>query len=1063
MPSVPSSEIVKVVGAASLRKGDAILRRGALLFVHRDGETLHAALSDSKGGATSFVFSLEETGFASRVGLLPPDEKAKLAAAATRLLESETRLAKARPTPPPLYQGLSTKFRDSQRRSDSPPTATLSIHFPGGPPHAPSKWEKRIARVALSAPGKTYAGNLGNIRQLHFHDSVGVSLKISDFPSQARQIIRFLAINAESDGANISLDAETMADLFHCLPGFDNADYGGKMDAGKKKNQPPTPFQSGEIHVRYGTAAIVLADATAGKNSDARTARPVLRTPEGVLPLKNAAAIVGRNGIWVGLAGDYWWVPATEDLNTLRQIIMAGSFGRRLDPDSIALGLKLEISTAKATAEARKRSCAPLYHAETADDGGIAIQLDFVYGTDILPSSGPNIAFSNGKAWKRDSTAEKRFETELIAAGFAKNKNTFELPTPEAAGMFIDTLARKWFHDDGQRVFSAKFATIANAGTGTPPLLCHAGKPIPLEDETNTLAVEISFATAFGRDQALLNWKEVLSLVKKQRRYAEKNGVYFTISEELADFIRATADFASPEKENPGTVAIPKGAEGYWEEKLESLLEAGKQNHSKKEERGNTQKQRPIPGKSGTSSFKGDLRPYQADAVQWARKMFDKGLNVVLADEMGLGKTVQTIALLCSLRDEGALSGPSMVLCPSSLIDNWKAEFAEFAPTVNCHPLKTGAEWQTLEIFEPETVLITSYTMAVRQAKRLKDLQFDLLALDEAQHIKNASTVNAKMAKSLLARQKIALTGTPLENRPEELWSIFDFLHPRALGSLNSFKKRYANVMEDEKARNDLATRTAPFILRRRKAEVEPDLPEKRVQTIPCEMSPEQRNVYDEERWSGLERLKGIRPKDTKSRFDILANLTRLRQICCHPDLLPENAGKGLESAKTELLKELVLESIDGGHKTLVFSQFTSFLSIAAKWLEKEEIPFLRVDGKTKSRQNIVDRFNSPDGPPIFLLSLKVGGIGFNLVSADRVIIYDPWWNPAAESQATDRTHRIGQTKSVHCVKLVVEDSIESKILDLQQKKRDLFKSLVDDHPASLKNLSFEEIQFLLE
>ncbi len=347
----------------------------------------------------------------------------------------------------------------------------------------------------------------------------------------------------------------------------------------------------------------------------------------------------------------------------------------------------------------------------------------------------------------------------------------------------------------------------------------------------------------------------------------------------------------------------------------------------------------------------------------------------------------------------------------------------------------------------------------------MKKHEFKYVILDEAQHIKNPSTVNAVTSKTIKAEYKIVLTGTPLQNSPEELWSIFDFLHPKMLGSLNAFKNRYSGIGNDESMQYDLASRTAPFILRRKKAEVEPDLPDKTVQTLYCDMNTGQRKIYEDFRQKGVADFGKLRKNGKNTRFDLLTNLLRLRQICCHPTLISDNdfRSPSIGSAKTELLQELLLESMDSGHKVLVFSQFTSFLAIVRKWLTDKDIPFEYLDGSTKKRLQRVNNFNKSAGIPIFLLSLKAGGVGLNLTSADRVIIYDPWWNPAVEAQATDRTHRIGQKKSVYSMKLVVKDSIEEKILKLQKKKQKIFENMVENQSTSLKNLSDDDIEFLLK
>ncbi len=1050
MPKVVAlKKLWDAIDETTRSKGTALARRGGLLFAHLDDTgRLSAVFSTPKTDGTRLQVDFSED---PKTQIHDMDSTTKTRVAAAVFLLSLHAPRHLPHTPSPAYGGLTGKPERGRRKTGD---AELAVGILNAPPHAPSKWERCRLEVSLSTPSKEYSGNLGNLRQLHFHGGVGASTRTNDFSPQERQIIRFLAINAEPDGMFLDLSAETMAEFMHCLAGFERVTL---REKGKGKARSARDIAT--VHVYSEPASIILA-----KGRNGAPARPGLATSKGLLPLKNASMVLGRSGLWVGIANDYWWVPATTDLALLRNAVVAGSIADKLSPEQETALAELETVNAKLPTDIRRKHCSPIYDASPNDSGGITVSLKFIYGNNLVNPAGSNIKFSKEHPWKRDTAAEKRFTAELLAAGFAKKSGgTFDLEGAEAAGTFLDTLARQWFQDP-EKSFSAEFASIAHGGNRIPPLLCEA-QEIERESGKDFLAIRIGFIPAFGIPIPALSWKEILQRVKSGASYIIKDKAFFQIPKRLSEFVLDTADFTSKHKTIPDMILIPTGAAGYWREKLALASEAqapfiGTGAPSPRTSRSPSPTSEWAPPKS----FKGVLRPYQAEAVEWSRKMFDKGLNVILADEMGLGKTIQTIALACSLADDGKLNGPSMILCPSSLIDNWNMELEKFAPDLKRLPLKTGAEWDKTKVPPDGTLIISSYAMAARKAKKLAKIEFDLLALDEAQHIKNASTTNAKTAKSLRARQKIVLTGTPLENRPEELWSIFDFLHPGALGNLNSFKKRYANILEQPEAKQDLAARTAPFIMRRRKCEVEPDLPAKTAQIVPCHMTPEQTLLYEKERKNGLERLCELRGGKSKSRFEILANLTRLRQLCCHPALLPGNAGENVDSAKTDLLKELLLECVDGGHKTLVFSQFTSFLDIFDKWLDSQGIPFARIDGKTKARQDIVNNFNSENGAPVFLLSLKVGGVGFNLVSADRVIIYDPWWNPAAENQATDRTHRIGQTKDVHCMKLVVENSIETKILDLQEKKRRLFKALVDDRPTTtLKDLSYEDLEFLLE
>lgn len=405
---------------------------------------------------------------------------------------------------------------------------------------------------------------------------------------------------------------------------------------------------------------------------------------------------------------------------------------------------------------------------------------------------------------------------------------------------------------------------------------------------------------------------------------------------------------------------------------------------------------------------------------------------------------------------------PALIVCPASLVTNWEREAHRFIPEFRV-VAPQGAERD--ELFKrggaPDyDLLILSYAAARLCAEKLRHRKFSYLVLDEAQHIKNPGSSNAKNCKSIEAQHRIVLSGTPLENSPEDLWSIMDFLQPGMLGTLPAFRRAYADIRENPARREDLAVRVGPFIKRRTKAQVAPDLPPKSELALYCDMESEQRALYEKVREEGRAMLRDYRPGDVRKNAAIFTTLLRLRQICCHPALLPDGAGKGVPSAKTELLAELLHENLDSGHKMLLFSQFTSLLGLLIPELEREKIPFEYLDGATRNRQQRVDHFNNSPEIPLFLLSLKAGGTGLNLTAADTVIIYDPWWNPAVELQAADRTHRIGQTRPVSTLKLVVRNSIEEKILELQEKKREIFDSVID---GAMDNLSIEDLKFLLE
>jgi superfamily II DNA or RNA helicase len=462
------------------------------------------------------------------------------------------------------------------------------------------------------------------------------------------------------------------------------------------------------------------------------------------------------------------------------------------------------------------------------------------------------------------------------------------------------------------------------------------------------------------------------------------------------------------------------------------------------------------------------LRPYQKEGAGWLLFLRNHGFGGILADEMGLGKTVQVLAHLRAVKQSGVeRAGPALVVCPSSLVFNWEAEAAKFTPDLRVLALH-GAERSGLfaEISSYD-LIVTSYALLRRDAAHYRGLEFDTVVLDEAQHIKNRQTQNAQAVKAVRARYKLVLTGTPVENSVLDLWSIFDFLMPGYLGAEEDFRQRCEiPIMRERNAavQARLARRLRPFVLRRRKREVAADLPEKIEQVSFCELNPEQRAVYQQVLEAG--RREVVDSVNTRglagSRMIVLTALLRLRQVCCDLRLLKTGRVADV-SGKVELFHELLEEALDGGHRALVFSQFTSMLSLLRQELEARNIGFCYLDGATTDRARVVDQFQRDAAVPVFLISLKAGGVGLNLTGADTVIHFDPWWNPAVEAQATDRAHRLGQKKVVTSYKLITRGTVEEKILSLQTRKRALTQGLLGGEETLAEAVSWEDIRELLE
>ncbi len=519
--------------------------------------------------------------------------------------------------------------------------------------------------------------------------------------------------------------------------------------------------------------------------------------------------------------------------------------------------------------------------------------------------------------------------------------------------------------------------------------------------------------------------------------------------------------------------------------------------------------------------FVGTLRPYQEEGLGWMQFLRDFSFGGCLADDMGLGKTVQVLALLESRRQmreeaangngkivensesadnrphpnplpfdklsagpfdgaqgrpqgEGAIQagdalndvvkGPSLVVAPRSLIFNWREEAGKFAPKLRVLDHTGIGRAKSPEAFKDYDLILTTYGTLRNDAVFLKDVPFDYVVIDEAQAIKNAQSEAAKATRLLHGRHRLALSGTPVQNHLGELWSLFEFLNPGMLGTSRAFQATAGSArVVEEQTRQMLSRALRPFILRRTKQQVAKDLPQRVEQTIHCELDVEQRKLYTElkehYRVSLLSRIatEGIK----KAKIQILEALLRLRQAACHPGLI-DKSKVSMGSAKLDALLPQIAEVMDEGHKVLVFSQFTSFLAIVRQRLDKDQIRYAYLDGRTKDRQSVVDRFQNDPDCKLFLISLKAGGLGLNLTAAEYVFLLDPWWNPAVEAQAIDRAHRIGQTRQVFAYRLIAKDTVEEKVLQLQQTKRDLADAIIGADNSLIGKLGREDLELLL-
>lgn len=565
---------------------------------------------------------------------------------------------------------------------------------------------------------------------------------------------------------------------------------------------------------------------------------------------------------------------------------------------------------------------------------------------------------------------------------------------------------------------------------------------------------------------------------RRKKYYRLKSGEVLDLSSKEMDILYSLRDGLLLSKNDlaEGHISIPKFRALFLEELADKSKDYEFSHISLSREfkklvstfAGSYEKEYDIP-----ESLQDVLRDYQKSGYYWLRTLKANGFGGILADDMGLGKTLQVLSLLLSIKEDAKKQGIkqrcSLIVCPASLVYNWQHEIRRFTPELNCElavGIKPDRERVTSEIDEEQTdVIITSYDLLRRDIDLYRYLSFECMIIDEAQFIKNPSTQVARAVKTVKAGFKAALTGTPIENRLSELWSIFDFCMPGYLFNYKNFKEKIEIPVVsdgDGDEMQHLRRMISPFVLRRLKKDVLKDLPDKLEENIVSQMTKEQESLYK----AHLQRVKMmVHSKDDeeikRDRIAILSELTRLRQLCCDPGLIYENYNGG--SAKADLLLEMIKSAAESGHKVLLFSQFTSMLDRISKLLTKEGIDHYLLTGATKKEDRIkmVDAFQE-DETPVFCISLKAGGTGLNLTAADIVIHYDHWWNIAVQNQATDRAHRIGQKNVVTVYRLIMKDTIEERIILLQNKKKELADQLLNSDSLSTPKLSKEELLELL-
>jgi superfamily II DNA or RNA helicase len=664
----------------------------------------------------------------------------------------------------------------------------------------------------------------------------------------------------------------------------------------------------------------------------------------------------------------------------------------------------------------------------------------------IAPAGSGFVRFTNEDA--------ARLRLRLIDAGFVpRSSDGFALHGADRAAHFVREVLPAW--DDLERRLDPGLSDLVRGNT---------------QLDINVVAersgedadwFELKVDVFVGGSGEALTQKELAALLSTSGRFAEVRGKLVDV-EKLRERNAILTDISERRRSGlAALLALRDELHDSFGSSVQLPPEVEKMREKLRDFEG-------IPAVEPPPLHNGSLRGYQQRGLDFLAYLSEFGFGGILADEMGLGKTVQVVSyLLRRKRNEGPR--PSLVIAPTSVTHTWENEIARFAPELTTLRLHSGSERAArYDEVQDADVVITSYALARLDAQTLSQFHFRTLILDEAQNAKNPSSQIARVVRSLHADHRLALTGTPVENSLRDLWAIFAFVEPGLLGTESSFRRRFEVPIaeNDEKAALTLRSRLEPFLLRRTKEDVAPELPDRTEVALACDLSPLQRRLYRGVAEAARRDVFAVVESQgiEHASVHVLAALTRLRQICAHPGLLfEEHRDDPDASAKFEAFLETVDEILSGGHRLLVFSAFASMLRIMRSALDKRGISYGYLDGSTKDkdRQDEVARFMRPEGPPLFLCSLKAGGVGLTLTAADYVILYDPWWNPAVERQAIDRTHRIGQQRAVTAYRLVTTGTVEEKIRALAERKSTLSRSIIKADGALAKALTRADLEML--
>lgn len=903
-----------------------------------------------------------------------------------------------------------------------------------------NRWQFLTFSGRLLYDGKSYS--LSNLRKLVDYGKAAGKMNFEDFHPHHQQIIHYIASYAEFAGAEFKFSAPEAAEFFHCLIGFDGLYYD-------------------KMRILFHKNPIELRLVAAG-DGDMYTVTPGFFLPDaGTVTLKGKSYLAGKSTLWIGVGNAFYplnarlpksWIKlflkgkevrlSKQEMQQLSRLCNTG-FPAELTP----VGEHESVKTYEV-------QCVPVLLLDWAGSR-VRGRLEFNYGGYRVTRENREAIWTQDGFVIRDSVREREAESILGEFGFKEEKGGFSLNVLEDMWRFltegIPTLMDSW-----KLYWTPTFQNQKES-------VCDLLMKVETREETSSwFEVDCDFFTVDG---VSLKWDDVVAACKTENHILQAdNETLVRIPDKIVNVVKLmlqrAASTSGPQLRFDAYSALPladalgaytNGKGGDWLDLRKVLSEARSCKN-------------PVVLPDCVSSY---LRDYQLEGEAWIAALEKSGFHGVLADEMGLGKTLQAIAVIARRRLIEKCTKPILIVCPSSLIDNWVCEGKKFSPKLESAALHGPDRKKIFEHIKYLDFVVTSYALLRRDADFYHTLSFDYIILDEAQHIKNPTTANAKACKSLRADHRLILTGTPLENSLSEVWSLFDFLLPGMLGTRKQFKTFYESPLKegDVKTASLLASQISPFILRRTKTEVCRQLPPKIKQDLYCELSDEQQQLHQSFLAAGREMIRAAKGNGwNNKRFELLSVLMRLRQLCCHPEMLPDEFlpdQNRIPSAKTELLQELLLEAIDGGHRILLFSQFTSFLGIVRNWLCEEGISFEYLDGSSTDRQAKVDRFNSDESIHVFLLSLKAGGTGLNLTGADTVIHYDQWWNPMVEEQATDRSHRIGQDKPVTVYRLIAKNSVEEKIQKMQDRKRLLVEEFLEGVPGKIEDVTEEDFDFL--